>query len=338
MDSAPWLQAKRLPWACPAVSTALTQCKRRQRVMPASAPMLVAWAIICASAWFCGRLGAAGHRPGTTGVPAPPPIPSLANSSQAAAASMRDLYLRTVQWAVTGSLYDEFGHCRAQAATATEPATACAPQHWGPYNHTIREQGNDWPAVAHTMLGHVRLVNIRQVLERVLADHVPGDFAEIGVWRGGACIYAKAVLAAHGVADRRVHVFDTFEPMRHQYREAADYLAASEEAVRHNFDKYGLLDDGVRFFKGRAEDVLPSLRSDRPIAVLRIDANYYEGYIAALHHLFPLVPPGGYVIFDDILDSYHPGAMMAWTDYKNVHGLSYNLTSIDVGHAAMFRK
>ena len=38
---------------------------------------------------------------------------------------MRDLYLRTVQWAVTGSLYDEFGHCRAQAATATEPATAC---------------------------------------------------------------------------------------------------------------------------------------------------------------------------------------------------------------------
>ena len=85
---------------------------------------------------------------------------------------MRDLYLRTVQWALTGSLYDEFGHCRAQAATATEPASACAPQHWGPYNHTIREQGNDWPAVAHTMLGHVRLVNIRQVLERVLADHV----------------------------------------------------------------------------------------------------------------------------------------------------------------------
>ena len=108
---------------------------------------------------------------------------------------------------------------------------ACAPQHWGPYNHTIREQGNDWPAVAHSMSGHVRPVNIRQVLERVLADRVPGDFAEISVWRGGACIYAKVFLAAHGVADRRVHVIGMFEPMRHQNREAADYLAASEEAV-----------------------------------------------------------------------------------------------------------
>ena len=37
-----------------------------------------------------------------------------------------------------------------------------------------------------------------------IQDNVPGDFIETGVWRGGASIYMRALLAAHGITDRRV--------------------------------------------------------------------------------------------------------------------------------------
>ncbi|MGH6971840.1 MAG: TylF/MycF/NovP-related O-methyltransferase, partial [Caulobacteraceae bacterium] len=68
-----------------------------------------------------------------------------------------------------------------------------------------------WPVKAHTMLSPERLSNLRQLTEATLRDGVPGDYIETGVWRGGACILMRAVLAAYGVTDRRVFVADSFE-------------------------------------------------------------------------------------------------------------------------------
>jgi len=47
--------------------------------------------------------------------------------------------------------------------------------------------------------------------EDVIARGVPGDFIETGVWRGGACIFMRAILKAYGVTDRTVWVADSFE-------------------------------------------------------------------------------------------------------------------------------
>ena len=49
-----------------------------------------------------------------------------------------------------------------------------------------------------------------QLVEDVLRRGVPGSIAECGVWRGGASLFAKAVLAAHG-AQREVHLVDSFQ-------------------------------------------------------------------------------------------------------------------------------
>ena len=51
-----------------------------------------------------------------------------------------------------------------------------------------RNSGLDWPAQAHTMIGRKRMANLRQLVETVIDDGVPGDLIETGVWRGGACI------------------------------------------------------------------------------------------------------------------------------------------------------
>jgi hypothetical protein len=35
------------------------------------------------------------------------------------------------------------------------------------------------------MVGHLRLDNVRRIIEDVVENNIPGDFVELGVWRGG---------------------------------------------------------------------------------------------------------------------------------------------------------
>src|SRR5262245_8773303 len=65
------------------------------------------------------------------------------------------------------------------------------------------ERGAVVPMQAHTMIGMKRLDNLQRCIEDVLRERVPGDLIETGAWRGGACILMRAVLAAHGLSDRR---------------------------------------------------------------------------------------------------------------------------------------
>src|SRR5271166_4534914 len=77
----------------------------------------------------------------------------------------------------------------------------------------VREQrtlGRVWPARAHTMIGLKRLDNLQSCVEQVLRDGIPGDLIETGVWRGGACIFMRAILQAYGDTARTVWVADSF--------------------------------------------------------------------------------------------------------------------------------
>lgn len=48
-----------------------------------------------------------------------------------------------------------------------------------------------------TLIGAIRLENIRFCIEQVLVNNIPGDFFEAGCWRGGAIIYMKACLMVY---------------------------------------------------------------------------------------------------------------------------------------------
>ncbi len=60
------------------------------------------------------------------------------------------------------------------------------------------------------MIGSARLGNLQYCLETVLEDGVPRDFIETGVWRGGVCIFARAVFQADGYTGGQVWVADSF--------------------------------------------------------------------------------------------------------------------------------
>jgi demethyldecarbamoylnovobiocin O-methyltransferase len=206
------------------------------------------------------------------------------------------------------------------------------------YREEVRAEGRDWPANAHTMIGIKRLANIRQCVEDVLANEVPGDLAETGVWRGGACIFMRAILRANDVRDRTVWVADSFQgiPDVGDTGHAGDrkmalhrrnsVLAVSEDEVRRNFRNYGLLDEQVRFLPGWFKDTLPTAPIDA-LAVLRMDGDLYESTRDTLTSLYPKLSVGGYVIVDDYLTC--PPCKDAVDEYRASLGITDELITID---------
>lgn len=213
----------------------------------------------------------------------------------------RHLYLELLKRSLLGLTYEDGSKILPAGIGASAHATA--------HDATLRRVGADWPLQAPTMIGMERINNLQACVERVIADDVPGDLIETGVWRGGSCIFMRGVLKAHGVTNRTVWVADSFEglpppnPEKYphdkglhleQYKE----LAVSLDEVKRNFERYDLLDDQVRFLKGWFRDSLPTAPIGK-LAVLRLDGDLYESTIDALTNLYDRLSPGGFLIVDD---------------------------------------
>jgi O-methyltransferase len=205
------------------------------------------------------------------------------------------------------------------------------------FDPELRAEGRDWPFDAETMIGLRRLDNLQQCVTNVVRDRIPGDLIETGVWRGGAAILMRAVLAAHGETDRMVWVADSFaglpppDPDRFPLDARDDHwqhqaLAISQDEVAGNFRRYGLLDEQVRFLPGWFRDTLPSAPIDR-LAVLRLDGDMYESTIVALESLYPKLAVGGYAIVDDYRS--HPACKAAVDDYRKAHSIDDAIEVID---------
>jgi len=196
------------------------------------------------------------------------------------------------------------------------------------------EEGRGWLVNGETMVGLKRLDNIQFCVTDVIRRKVPGDLIECGAWRGGACIFMRAILAAYGVKDRVVWVSDSFEglprPDEDKYPEAhlwsGGEMAVSLEEVQSNFKKYGLLDEQVKFLKGFFIDTLPKAPIER-IAVLRVDGDLYESVTQTLQYMYPKVSVGGYIILDDY--GALPPAKKAVNDYRKAHGITTPIERID---------
>ncbi len=202
---------------------------------------------------------------------------------------------------------------------------------------SMREFGMDWPAEALTMIGKKRLDNIQQCVACVVADRIPGDLIEAGVWRGGATIFMRALLKAYGENERAVWVADSFRglppPSPKAYPADRGYdlsvwrsLAVSAEEVRANFQRFGLLDGQVKFLEGWFADTLPPAPIDR-LSVLRLDGDLYESTMDSLVHLYPRLSPGGFAIVDDYYSA--PPCRQAVDDYRRQHAISETIVKVD---------
>jgi O-methyltransferase len=216
---------------------------------------------------------------------------------------------------------------------------------WKKFIPSDRERGIDWPSQAYSMVGEKRMNNFRTLIERVIQENVAGDIIETGVWRGGACIMARAVLKAYGITDRRVILADSFEGLpppdgkTYPADKGATWhkmapLAVSLEHVKENFKKFDFLDDQVVFLKGWFKDTMPLVESKK-IAVLRLDGDMYESTITVLDALYDTVTSGGWVIVDDY--DWVPACKQAVTDFLERRKLAPEIIPID-GIGVYFQK
>lgn len=215
-----------------------------------------------------------------------------------------------------------------------------------PVSYTKKEieEGRIWPLQAHSMIGLKRMGNLAFCAQTMLEEGIPGDLIETGVWRGGASILMRGILAAYGVSDRRVYVADSFQGLpkpneadypadagdtNHQY----SFLAVSRQQVEENFRKYGLLDSQVVFLEGWFKDTLPKVPAQQ-FGLIRLDGDMYESTMDALGPLYPRLAPGGFCIIDDY---YLSGCRQAVTDYREKHRIVEAIQEID-GVGVFWRK
>ena len=242
---------------------------------------------------------------------------------------LRKLYLDMVQKCIINTIYEDPNQ-----------------GFWSPqvFDGQLRDLGRDWPSKAHSMIGNRRMSNLRQITEFVVANNIPGDFIETGVWRGGACIMARAIFKAYGVIDRRVWVADSFcglpTPNPKYSADANDQhhtypqLAISLEEVKSNFAKYDLLDEQVMFLKGWFSETLPKA-SINALAVLRLDGDMYESTMDGLTNLYHKVSPGGFIIVDDF--GAVKACQQAILEFRGDHKIEDAIHNID-GIGVFWRK
>lgn len=265
-----------------------------------------------------------------TAEPAGPGAPKGKKPAVASSDPGRDSYLNLMERVLTGTVYGD-------------PSIQVHGQKG--FNAGDRLRGIDWPATAYSMVGQARMHNFRVIVEKAVTGKVPGDIVETGVWRGGASIMAKAVLDAYGETKRRVFLADSFEGLPPPNVEAfpADkgstyheypQLAVSEEQVKENFRRLGLLDDRVITVKGWFRDTMPAFPVER-IAVLRLDGDMYESTIDPLSALYDRVSKKGWIIIDDY--EWIPACKQAVHDFLDERKLKPDIQHID-GVGVFFQK
>ena len=166
-----------------------------------------------------------------------------------------------------------------------------------------------------SMVQERSLIGLARQVSAILALGVPGDFVECGVWRGGASFLMAELLREAGASDRRVWLFDSFEGLpppadidgatAQAYPEQRndpwyhDNCRASLEDVQASVAALGL-GGWTRLVKGWFEKSLPA-HKDRigPIALLRIDGDWYASVRCCLENLWDQVVKRGLVVLDD---------------------------------------
>ncbi|OUB07936.1 macrocin O-methyltransferase [Bacillus thuringiensis serovar yunnanensis] len=203
-------------------------------------------------------------------------------------------------------------------------------------NRENRKYGLDWPIIAHSMIGRVRLDQLHNAMETVIKENIPGDFIETGVWRGGSCIFMRGFLKTYNIQNRTVWVADSFQglpvPNTEKYPQDArdtlstfDCLSVSLEEVQQNFKKYDLLDDQVQFLKGWFKDTLPTAPI-KEIAIARLDGDLYESTMDSLTNLYHKISPGGFIIIDDFALYTCRSAVL---DFRQQNNINEPLIQID---------
>ncbi|TMF12246.1 MAG: macrocin O-methyltransferase [Chloroflexi bacterium] len=190
----------------------------------------------------------------------------------------------------------------------------------------------------YTMVPVPRLRTLWKLANRASADGMAGAFVECGSCNGGT----GAILAHVAARDTRVvWLFDSFEGLPEPKPEDGERAKAwvgqclgQEELVREVLSRVNAQTDRVKIVKGWFDHTLAPAQTG-PIALLHLDADWYESTMTILNNFYDRVVPGGYLVFDDY--GHWPGCRRALDEFLNTRGLRPALMPSD-NEGIWFRK
>jgi hypothetical protein len=189
----------------------------------------------------------------------------------------------------------------------------------------------------YTFASPERINNLYRLARRIEVERIPGDVIECGVCNGGtAAVLAR--FASRSRMGRTVWLFDSFQGMpnvtkkdgssidgetaeSHMGKEVGDPARVNEvlRKVRANRKR-------VRIVPGWFQETLPTFNA-KGIALLNIDADWYESVKLCLETFYDRVVTGGFVSFDDY--GHWPGCRRAVDEFFRARRLPYKLEQVD---------
>jgi O-methyltransferase len=159
-----------------------------------------------------------------------------------------------------------------------------------------------------TLLTEDRLESLLGLSRQVVEARVAGAFVECGTYRGGSGAILGYVAKQEGWK-RDLYLFDSFQghpsfasadaPDRDGIPQWTGKLVASQEDVKAALRRVGAYDaNHVRIVPGWFQQSLPAFPIAE-IALLHLDADWYDSTLFCLKTLFGRVVPGGYIQVDD---------------------------------------
>jgi len=148
----------------------------------------------------------------------------------------------------------------------------------------------------------VRRDMIVLLLRELVARKIPGDMAELGVFRG-----FSARLIHHYLPERKLYLFDTFTGFDERDVQA-ELAAVGRPAERAAFSQTGLenalaniapLNANVEVFPGFFPESAPAFLAQKQFAFVHLDADLHDPILAGLSFFYDKIVPGGFMLVHD---------------------------------------
>lgn len=185
----------------------------------------------------------------------------------------------------------------------------------------------------YTMGGRLALENAFDVVDLIESNNIDGALVECGVAEGGTA--AMLALANKNLSNniRNKWFFDSYEGLPEPTTE--DYelgktghfirplpkgscLGTIEQVSELMFSKLKFAKNEVNLIKGWFQDTVPVTKNKiGPIAILRLDGDWYESTKVPLENFYDQITEGGYIIIDDYLTCF--GSRKAVDEYLLNH-------------------